>query len=304
MSSPRLVFFGTRCFFADHVFDQLITHGYEITARIVPGYRSAPKPFQALDGRARSFGTSLPIVGNTVSDGMSRRPEPVPTMMVHDHHSSETIGMLASFNADIAIVCCYPARLPKRVIDCTRLGGLNIHPSPLPAYRGPEPLFWMYRDGVETGGVSIHRLTPDLDTGDLVAQEPISIDIGKPGDELWRESAELSARLLLDVLPELEGRLRTATPQASRGASYQSWPTSDDLLIDPLEWDASHLFHFCRGVLPLGYAPSIRTPHGYREIVRVDGYVDSTSNDESASQHEEALITCRTGAVSARLATG
>ena len=304
MTSPRIIFFGTRCFFADHVLDQLVNGGHEIVARIVPGYRGAPVPCQMLQGPGRSTGKTLPLVNNGGSNGTSKRTSSIPTLMVHNHRSPETAGMLTSFEADLAIVCCYPMRLPRRLNATTRLGGLNVHPSLLPAYRGPEPLFWMYRDGALSGGVTIHKVAAELDAGDVIAQRAISINIGKPGDELWRESAELAAAMLLDVLPDHEHCLRSATPQPSHNASYQSWPTRDDLLIDPGECDAWRLFHFCRGALPLGYSPLLELASGIHQIVSTSGYVDEGSQVAPESDPDDERIVCRSGEIYVRLSRG
>lgn len=301
MTSPRIIFFGTRCFFADHVLDQLANSGHEIVARIVPGYRGAPVPCQMLQGPRRSTGKTLPLANRRGSNDAPANASSIPTLMVHDHRSFETADVLTSFEADLAIVCCYPIRLPERLKATTRLGGLNVHPSLLPAYRGPEPLFWMYRDGARTGGITIHKVASELDAGDVIVQRSIPIDIGKPGDQLWRESAEHAGAMLLEVLSSYEHYLRNATPQSSDNASYQSWPNRNDLLINPVEWNAWRLFHFCRGVLPLGYTPLLQSSDEIHHVAGTSGYVDEGSQVPPENHADGERIICRTGEIYVRL---
>ncbi|MEZ4833421.1 MAG: formyltransferase family protein [Caldilineaceae bacterium] len=60
-------------------------------------------------------------------------------------------------------------------------GFLNLHPSLLPHYRGPDPIFWQLRDGVEPMGVTVHWMDVGVDTGDIAAQAPVALEDGLSG---------------------------------------------------------------------------------------------------------------------------
>jgi hypothetical protein len=66
----------------------------------------------------------------------------LPVLAARDLAHADTLTTLAEFQADVACVACFTRRIPPAVLNRPRLGFLNIHPSLLPAYRGPEPVFW------------------------------------------------------------------------------------------------------------------------------------------------------------------
>jgi methionyl-tRNA formyltransferase len=93
---------------------------------------------------------------------------------------------MASFNQ---IVNAPTLRIPHH-------GFINIHPSRLPDYRGPEPVYWVIADGAEVTGISLHRAVPKVDAGPILAQAEIAVD---PGDT----SGTLTRRLVGAGLPLL-----------------------------------------------------------------------------------------------------
>ena len=57
-----------------------------------------------------------------------------------------------------------------RALAIPKHGWLNVHPSLLPAYRGPEPVYWAIADGVPVTGISMHKAAPKVDSGPILAQ--------------------------------------------------------------------------------------------------------------------------------------
>jgi methionyl-tRNA formyltransferase len=217
----------------------------------------------------------------------------VPTLMVNNHRSVALQNELRSFNADLAVVCCYPKRIPVQLIETCTFGGINLHPSLLPKYRGPEPLFWIYKHGQRQSGVTIHQVDHGLDTGHVLAQDAIEIPVGTSGNELWNQSAHRSANLLIDLLNSTQEKDWAGTPQDEQLATYFSWPQYSDLLVEPASWDAWRLFHFVRGAVPFGYIPIIESDMSVRKIVNAHGYVSV----DCASELPGTEIECRDGRV-------
>src|SRR5262249_28490199 len=75
----------------------------------------------------------------------------------------ETLTTLGGCRADLICVACFPRIFPPLLRGLPRLGGLNVHPSLLPKNRGPVPLFWTFRHGDPSTGVSIHWLDSGID---------------------------------------------------------------------------------------------------------------------------------------------
>jgi methionyl-tRNA formyltransferase len=130
---------------------------------------------------------------------------------------------------------CAPALLVSAFFDqlvgaelarVPRLGAVNIHPSPLPDFRGVDPVFFARLRSCPTLGTTVHRLTPQIDAGPILAREtcePI-------GDEsVLAATARLydrGARLLLDHM----GAIANGEPGAvQEGGNYDSWPARGEV---------------------------------------------------------------------------
>jgi methionyl-tRNA formyltransferase len=295
--SQRIVFFGSQCGFADTVLQAILDAGHEVLMRVIPGIPRTGTPYQLIDHHPgnRLGMTPTSPAGRSITDLTPRvSTMSIPLLRVNDHHSIETAQALAALNADISVVACYPRRIPSRLIGTTNYGGLNVHPSLLPAFRGPEPLFWIYHACEQRTGVTVHRLTGELDAGPIVRQTPIDLPIGYPGDKLWNDSAAIGGGLVTDILKDPGQSLSEATPQPQLGASYQSLPSTSDLRIDPDEWNAQCMFHFLRGVIPLGYLPAVRLEEELRRISTAHSFGNSDTPDEGVYSRG-TVIRCRTG---------
>jgi methionyl-tRNA formyltransferase len=170
----------------------------------------------------------------------------IPVWEVGTLSDAPTRALLADLQPDLIAVACFPYIFPKILLQLPRYGCLNLHPSLLPAYRGPMPLFWMARQGERQAGVTLHFLDEGLDTGDIVAQTAFDWPDGISGADLERRCAVEGAKLLLTAVEQLGlvGDL-PRRPQPQPGSSYFSWPAEQDLII-PTHWPARRAFNFIR----------------------------------------------------------
>lgn len=102
------------------------------------------------------------------------------------------------------------------------LPGINIHPSLLPAFKGVDPVFHARLAGVGAMGVTVHRLSPQFDGGDVVSQRGIEWDRKESVLGLTERLYLEGARLFLASLENI--RAGKAAPQPAPG-NYDSWPT-------------------------------------------------------------------------------
>jgi methionyl-tRNA formyltransferase len=102
---------------------------------------------------------------------------------------------------DFLLVACWPYLIEQCVVDSVMRGALNLHPSLLPSYRGPDPLGEQLATGETRMGVSLHLLSPVFDEGDILAQSPLP-PLPTPGNRasLERACARLGARLFIEAL--------------------------------------------------------------------------------------------------------
>lgn len=120
---------------------------------------------------------------------------------------------IAALAPDVLVVAAYGHLVPPRLLALARHGGINVHPSLLPRWRGAAPVERAVLAGDAETGVSIMHMEAGLDTGPLYRVERTAIGAQETAGELSARLAELGSVLLLEVLAALaEGRAR-AEPQ-------------------------------------------------------------------------------------------
>ncbi|MBI4328185.1 MAG: methionyl-tRNA formyltransferase [Chloroflexi bacterium] len=130
------------------------------------------------------------------------------------------VRTLAGLRPDLIVVAAYGQILPPAILDLPRHGCLNVHASLLPKYRGAAPIQWaILKDERETG-VTIMKMDPGLDTGDILTQEATSIAAADDAQTLHDRLAELGARLLARTIPDYVAGRISSRPQPLEGASY------------------------------------------------------------------------------------
>lgn len=131
----------------------------------------------------------------------------------------ESQARLTSIQADLLVVCDYGEILRPATLATTRLGGVNLHGSLLPKYRGAAPVQCAILHGeVETGNTVI-QMTPGLDAGPCLAQERTPIDPDEDAAMLEARLARLGADLVLRVVDELAAGTAKPVEQDASEAS-------------------------------------------------------------------------------------
>ena len=151
---------------------------------------------------------------------------------------------------DTILMSCYPKRLPERLLEFVTGDCFNMHPSLLPKFRGPEPIFWQMKLDAETG-VSWHRVTAEIDAGDIVAQSRVVLDEGVSYDEICQALASRGVELMQALLTEIEQGSLQGTPQSEQQASYYAYPSAEDFSLDT-RWPAGHAFNFMSATQKFG----------------------------------------------------
>jgi len=134
--------------------------------------------------------------------------------------SAETLERLRTLGADAMVVAAYGLILPESVLALPRLGAINIHASLLPRWRGAAPIQRALLAGDALTGVSIMQMDRGLDTGPVLAAEPVAIEAEDTSASLHDKLAGIGARLIVTALSQLERGQSRAQPQAQSGASY------------------------------------------------------------------------------------
>lgn len=139
---------------------------------------------------------------------------------------------------DLLLVVAYGLLLPQWMLHWPRAGCVNIHASLLPRWRGAAPIQHALLAGDRNTGVTIMRMTRELDSGPVFATRATPIAEHETAGELSKRLAQLGADLLAEVLPGiLDGTLH-AEPQSSEGSTYAAKIAKADAA---LAWHASAL---------------------------------------------------------------
>ena len=106
-------------------------------------------------------------------------------------------------NPDVIITCAYGQIIPKQVLDFPKYKCINVHGSLLPKLRGGAPIQKSIIYGHKTTGITIMYMAPKMDSGDILLQEEIEIDIKDTYKTLADKLMIIGRDLLLKALPLL-----------------------------------------------------------------------------------------------------
>lgn len=192
--------------------------------------------------------------------GRGRRMAPTPVKEFALEHGlavfqppsgGRLADMLASagIRPDVIAVVAFGQLLRPPVLDLPRRGCINLHPSLLPAYRGPAPIQRAIMNGERGTGLSTMYLSPEMDAGDVILQEPVDIGPDETCGELSARLAGLGAELLLRTASLIERGRAPRLAQDHRRATYAPALTTGEEKIDWLQ-DATALSNRIRGMNP------------------------------------------------------
>jgi methionyl-tRNA formyltransferase len=198
-----------------------------------------------------------------------------------------------ALSVDLILVSCYGKRLPGALTDFPAKGCFNMHPSLLPNYRGPEPIFWQMKEASQTG-VSWHRVVHDFDAGDIVAQQNVVLEEGASYSEIKQQLADTGADLLPALLADLSAGTLTAKKQDSELASYYPYPAADDFVVDT-SWPAQQAYNFMCATRAFGRPYHCQVgQHRYLLAEAID-YDNNDSLQEAEMKAKRLYIPCKDG---------
>lgn len=197
----KLVLMGTNAFVVP-IFDAILKAGHEIEAV----FTRAPKP----TGRKRIL-----------------TPSPVHTWANENGLQVHTSIKEYNYTPDMVVVISYGVILRENVLGSAPC--VNLHPSLLPAYRGPSPIRTAIYNGDKKSGVCLMTMTPELDAGDVFACCEFEIGIDDTNDDIEHRVSEIGSQMLVEYLSSPSAYV--AEPQVGNPTFTRKW-TGDDEIID------------------------------------------------------------------------
>lgn len=142
------------------------------------------------------------------------------------------ITELKPHSAKIAVLVAYGQIIPKKVIDEFPLGIINIHPSLLPLHRGSTPIESVILAGEKETGVSIMQISDKMDAGPVFGYSRLDLKGDESKQNLAETLAEIGAKMLVELLPEIISGTLSAVAQDESKATYDQMIKKSDGQID------------------------------------------------------------------------
>jgi methionyl-tRNA formyltransferase len=143
----------------------------------------------------------------------------VPVWQPETVNSEEACAELRTLRPNLLVVCDYGEILKPPVLAAAPLGGINLHGSLLPKYRGAAPVQWAVLNGDAETGNTVIQMTPGLDAGPILGIERIAINPDETASELEARLAKRGGDLVLSVIGSLAAGTATPTLQDKAQAS-------------------------------------------------------------------------------------
>jgi methionyl-tRNA formyltransferase len=214
----RLVMMGTGTF-AEPTFEALLNSPHQVV-----GLATQPdRPTGQERGTTRQTGRGLKNMA--LEKGIAvLQPESINT--------PEGVTALRALQPEMLVVAAYGQILSTDVLAVAPNGGINVHASLLPKYRGAAPVAWAIYHGETRTGVSIIKMSVHLDAGAILGQEAIEIGPDETAGEVEAQLARLGAQLALRVIDETAAGTARGIPQDKRQATKAPKLTKEHGQID------------------------------------------------------------------------
>jgi methionyl-tRNA formyltransferase len=275
----RLIFMGTPDF-AVPTLRAIAAAGHEIAAV----YTQPPRPA----GRRGLELTPSPVQHEAERLGIAVR---TPISLKGETEQAD----FRDLHADAAVVVAYGLLLPVPVLEGTRLGAYNGHPSLLPRWRGAAPIQRAIMAGDKETGMMIMKMDAGLDTGPVALSERVVIDRFMTGGELHDRLKEVGARLMVEALARLEAGTLPQAPQPAEGATYAKKIDKAETRID---WrrPACEVHDHIRALSPSPGAWCEATISGKAERLKVLRSIEvEGSGEPGALLDNELTVACGVG---------
>jgi methionyl-tRNA formyltransferase len=183
----RIVMMGTGTF-AEPTFEGLISaFGGDVVGLITQSERDSGNK----RGSTRQTGRGMANIAQAAS---------VPIAQPESINTPEGLEQLRAMRPDLLVVAAYGQILSRDVLSIPARGTINLHASLLPKYRGAAPVAYAILNGEKQTGVTIIKVTPGLDSGDMILQEAIDILPDDTTGSLEARLAQLGAMLAVEAV--------------------------------------------------------------------------------------------------------
>ncbi|WP_152051556.1 methionyl-tRNA formyltransferase [Tautonia marina] len=213
--SVRIVMLGTKDF-ALPTFQALLKTGHEVVALITQPDRPQGRKQELIPSRIKQ---------EAIRQGIRvEQPE--------DVNAPEGVDLVRSMRPDLLVTAAYGQILSAELLGVPPMGGINLHGSILPKYRGAAPVARAIQHGETETGVTVIRMSPRVDAGGMIAVARTPIARDETAGELEERLARLGASLIVEAIDALAAGTAKVIPQENTQATKAPKLRKEDGLID------------------------------------------------------------------------
>jgi methionyl-tRNA formyltransferase len=214
----RIVMMGTGTF-AEPTFEALLADRHEVVGLVT----QPDRPIGQERGSTRQTGRGLKVLA---------QQRQIPVFQPENVNTPDGVKRLQEFAPDLLVVAAFGQLLSREVLAVASQGGINVHASLLPKYRGAAPVAWAIYNGETLTGVTIIRMSVHLDAGDMLAQEAVEIEPDATAGHLESRLAVLGSRLAIQVIDQIASGTSRGVKQDKSLATKAPKLTKEHGLID------------------------------------------------------------------------
>jgi methionyl-tRNA formyltransferase len=153
-------------------------------------------------------------------------------LKISSANSEDFKNEIIKLNADVLLVGTWAEKIKKEILNTPKIASINVHPSLLPQYRGPNPYLQTIWHGEKFSGITFHLMTDKLDAGGILAQDKIEILDGDTGKELRNKTIFRARLLCARLLEKLKQGYIEPTIQDENFATYYPDIKPEDMTLD------------------------------------------------------------------------
>lgn len=210
----RLMMLGTKGF-ALPTFEHLIDQGHQVVALVTQPDRPQ--------------GRKLELIPSPIK--LSALARAIPVEQPEDVNSTEGLEMVRSYQPDLLVTAAYGQILSAELLGIARLGGINLHGSILPKYRGAAPVARAIQNGETETGVTVIRMTPRIDAGGMLSIARTPIEPDETAGQVEARLSIIGAPLIADAIEMIMAGTATFLPQVKAKVSKAPKLSKDDGVI-------------------------------------------------------------------------
>ncbi len=210
--------------------------------------------------------------------------------------------LLLNLNVDLVLVGTWKERIKKETFNIPTIGTVNVHPSLLPKYRGPNPYMQTILHGESQSGVTLHLMDEHYDRGAILSQEKVDILPDDTSKELRERSVRVARKLVAEFISDLNDKMITPIAQSEKHATYFSNISGDERMLDLTYQTADDVSRTVRALYPfltcyITYEDKFFVVNPYYTQVLMEDVGDAKPGDIISKMPERRSLTivCKDG---------